>query len=182
MKMKWITVRILIRESGGTKHLEMVGDARLSREAWRRFRVGIPRFASREGRHNIAACLPSRTTSPLLCLITSRIRTRGLATPARAPDARSAVGRPANRTAGPATAGMNGTRSTPAGCALSASTIGPRRSASSVAGGRRIRIGTSHEQGAKSRPVPYTQEPIPRTGQFGTVSELKLNHTLAEPR
>lgn len=57
-----------------------------------------------------------------------------------------AAGRPAKRTAGLARAAMNGTRSTLAGCALPACTIGLTLSASHAADGRHIRTGTLPER------------------------------------
>jgi hypothetical protein len=56
-----------------------------------------------------------------------------------------AAGRPARTTVGLATAGMNGTLSTREVCAPPASTSGLQPSASSVAAGRRIRIGIRND-------------------------------------
>jgi hypothetical protein len=53
--MKWITVWVFMREFRGTQHLEVVCDMRLTGEAWRNTRFGIP-DRSRELRHNIEAC------------------------------------------------------------------------------------------------------------------------------
>jgi hypothetical protein len=92
-------------------------------------------------RHNIEACVPSRTTSPLLLLIASLIRRKALSPPALAYDAHSAAGRPAGMTAGLAPVGTNGTPSTLEGYAPPASINGLRRNASRVRGGRRIQTG-----------------------------------------
>jgi hypothetical protein len=132
-----------------------------------------------ELRHNIEVWVPSRTTSPLLLLITSLIRTRATIHPAPASDARCAVGRPVRMTCGLAPAGMSGTRSIPEGCARRASTSGRQLSASSVAVGRRIRTGTRNNQISTCSVCPRT---IPRTGHFNTVSELKPRHTLYDSR
>jgi hypothetical protein len=138
--MKCNSGSILMRESRAKKHSEVVCNTRLTRGAWRSISVGIP-DRSRELRHNIETCVPSRTTSPLLLLIANLITTRVSTHPALASDAHFAAGRPARKTAGPATVGTNGTRSTRAGCARHAFTNGLQPNASSVAGGRRTQSG-----------------------------------------
>jgi hypothetical protein len=60
----------------------------------------------------------------------------------RASAARSAPGRPAKKTSGPAPAATPGTRSTPEGFSPPVSTVGLRPNASRAPDGRRIRIGT----------------------------------------
>jgi hypothetical protein len=84
-----------------------------------------------------------------------------------------------HETAGPTSVGMNGTRSALEACVPPDSISGLRLSVSSVAAGRRIRIGTSK---TKFRLVPSVHEQTPRTGHFGTVSELKPSHTLHDHR
>ena len=120
-----------MRESRGKRCVEAVCDTGSTREAW----------GSRELRHNIEACVPSRTTSPLLLSIASLIRRKALSPPALAYDAHSAAGRPARMTYGLVAVAMRGTRSTPGESARRASVNGLRPSASSVAAGRRTRIG-----------------------------------------
>ena len=138
--MKCNSGSILMRESRAKKHSEVVCDTRLTRGAWRSISVGIP-DRSRELRHNIEACVPSRTTSPLLLLITNWMKRRATNPPALASAAHFAAGRPVRTTAGLAPAALSGTRSTRQQCAPPASTSGLQPSASSVAAGRRIRIG-----------------------------------------
>jgi hypothetical protein len=107
--------------------------------------MGLLGHRPSELRHNIEACLPSQTTSPLLLLIVNPIRRKTLSPPARASDAHSAVGRRARKTDGLVTAGTNGTRSTRAGCAPPAFISGLRRSAYRAKDGRRIRLGTRND-------------------------------------
>jgi hypothetical protein len=95
----------------GRSIMRAVCDTRLTGEASRSIRVGIPDW-SRELRHNIEACAPSRTTSPLLLLIVNPIRKKAPTPPALASAAPSAAGRPAGMTAGLAPVGTNGTPST----------------------------------------------------------------------
>jgi hypothetical protein len=97
--------------------------------------------AGKRAWHNIAACAPSRTTSPLLLLIVNPIRRKASTPPVPESDARSAGGRPARMTAGLAPVGTNGTRSTLAGYARRASINGVRRSAFRARAGRRIQTG-----------------------------------------
>jgi hypothetical protein len=129
-----------MREFHGKKHREAVCDTRLTRGAWRSIRVGI-RHRQGNLRHNIEACAPSRTTSPLLLLIPSRMKRKAPTTPALASAARYAAGRPAKTTAGLALVGMNGTLSIREECAPLAFINGLRRSVSSVVAGRRTRTG-----------------------------------------
>jgi hypothetical protein len=84
-------------------------------------------------------------TTRLSLLIASPTKRRSRVPQALASDARSAAGRPARKTIGFVSAGTIGTRSIPGVSAPPASTNGLRRSASSAAGGRRIRIGIRND-------------------------------------
>ena len=72
---------------------------------------------------------------------------------------------------------MNETRSTREECAQPAFTNGLKPSAFRADNGRRIPVGTSNDQIST-----YSHARSPRTGHFGTVSELKPSHTLHEHR
>jgi len=158
-----------MREVYGKKHLEAVCDTRLTGRAWRSMRVGIP-DGQGNLRHNIEACAPSRTTSPLLLLIVNPIRRNAPTTPAHASAAPNVVGRLARKTAGVAPAGICGTRSIREGCVQRACTNGLQPSAPSVAAGRRTRIGTRNEL------------LIPRSGT-SSESEARLRlHLGSKPR
>jgi hypothetical protein len=129
-----------MREVYGKKHLEAVCDTRLTGRAWRSMRVGIP-DGQGNLRHNIEACAPSRTTSPLLLLIVSPTKKKTSSPPAHASGAPNVVGRPGKMTTGFVSPGTSGTRSIPGPSAHHACTNGLQHSAPSVAGGRRIRSG-----------------------------------------
>jgi hypothetical protein len=110
--------------------------------SFRRRNIGeYRRFLTRDLRHNIEACVPSRTTSPPLLLVPSRMKRRVPTLPAHASGAPSVVGRRTTKTAGFVPVGTGGTYSIPGECALPAFTNGLQPRASSVAGGRRILIG-----------------------------------------
>jgi hypothetical protein len=101
------------------------------------------------------ACAPSRMTSPSFW-IASLLKTRATNPPALASDARSAVGRHGNTTAGRVAAAIYGTRSTLGEFAPPVFTSGLQHSASRAPGGRRIRIGTSNDQISTGSVCPRT--------------------------
>ena len=125
-----------MREPRGKNHFEGVCDERRGKVS-----ESISQNRSTELRHNIEACVPARTTSPLLLSITNWMKRRASTPPALASAARCAAGRLARKTAGCVSAAMSGTPSIQEECALPACTNGLRPSASRVRDGRRIRIG-----------------------------------------
>jgi hypothetical protein len=121
--------------------------------------------------HNIGACAPSRTTSPLLLLIVNPIRRKASTPPALASAAPSAAGRPAGMTAGLAPVGTNGTPSTLEACVPPASSNGLRRNASPVSSGRRILIGMRSERASAQLVTPSQKRSV---GDQGRVESKNL--------
>jgi len=107
--------------------------------------MGLLGYRPSELRHNIGACAPSRTTTRLSLLIARLTRRKASAPPVPASAARSAPGRPAKKTSGPAPAGIRGTHLIPGECAQPACISGLKPSASRVSNGRSTLIGMRND-------------------------------------